>query len=1004
MIVPALLATGLSTTIPVSAASTVLHNRGTTNNAQVDANIFINSGQFTIVDLISGVPYSTLNTDFFTNTQSGTMSFTPGVVFELITNNNRIFMDTFANFGQISAAGVGRIDARANNIIAHGRINSLTGGRIRLEGKNIDVERGSLQAVVDPSVSFDSVDLRPTNYVNQIGVEDVYWGAGGGGRMTTLASIPITLTGNPFPVPPATLSSPVHEVIWPAFTNLSYTNFFSQSNYASYIWTNQVGTNFIIQVVLVNTNQLAPNISAEVRFQPGLNVATPIARYSLVTSNLISSALETNRLYFVDTSTSQTNATLADNVNGIHQRPRSFKISRGNAFDSDFDFFSVPSNSVQQFDTFFPAGLNFTNQFTTNYRYWAYGAKIGNPRTNALPTVANGSNLSLTDATNKPGRIEIFGDNVNLKLARLQAENTIIISTTNLVNSEGARFDAPNLVFNVARENDTIVLNNFVPQAVTNFHGFIRAYSAVWTNISSAGERYSFEVLLLDGSLLDQQASVTIPTLNVRATNIVVQNKLNAARSFIFDAQGLTFDTGTELRMDVSTIPNFLPTNFPRMVNFTNRGIITVPGLADIVGGVSSKMVNYINDGILLASTLNIECENFESSGTNGAFNFTTDATPATFQLLSLSTGGPLSISASAAKLQANTSAGRRGRQVAVGDITMRGNSLKLIGQDIMTPARFTMDVTNLISDGSGIGSNTITVGRGFSFLQKPGLGDLLGTSIETVIPHDFVIDHHWPASNLGKTVAGYTNNLALGKLIINTTNRLGQPYLVRMFGTGSSNAMYVDLLDLRGSITNEDLAVHLEIETNLTIYFANASPSVEQVLNAVTNASNTNLRDRIVWVPDFTGPNSSQPFSFIDVNGNVVQTVVNAAKFNSQFLDSDGDGVVNAAEDRLNSGTPFDGVLMRSRIGFVTNLFTNVFTTNGLRFTNVGVSSTLSAVTWRAARETTYRVEATSNFTNGWTLVTNIVNGSLTDGDFTYTNELPANTSVRFYRVGYLP
>ena len=32
----------------------------------------------------------------------------------------------------------------------------------------------------------------------------------------------------------------------------------------------------------------------------------------------------------------------------------------------------------------------------------------------------------------------------------------------------------------------------------------------------------------------------------------------------------------------------------------------------------------------------------------------------------------------------------------------------------------------------------------------------------------------------------------------------------------------------------------------------------------------------------DFTGPNSSQPFSYIDSKGVAIQTVINSAKFNS--------------------------------------------------------------------------------------------------------------------------
>jgi hypothetical protein len=285
------------------------------------------------------------------------------------------------------------------------------------------------------------------------------------------------------------------------------------------------------------------------------------------------------------------------------------------------------------------------------------------------------------------------------------------------------------------------------------------------------------------------------------------------------------------------------------------------------------------------------------------------------------------------------------------------------------------------------IGSNLIAVGRGFSILRKPTRGDLLGTSIETVIPHDFSIAHDWPGEDRGKFVAGYSNNLALGRLTLNTTNLLGQPYEVRFSGTGASNAMYVDLLDLRGSITNENLSRHLQIDPNMKIYFANASPSVDYLLTAITNATDSTLRDRLVWVPDFAGPNSSQLVSFVDPSGQVVQATVNSAKFNSRFLDSDGDGVVNSAEDRLNSGTPFDGVLVRNNVGYATN------------------SSNIQAtITWRAAKETDYRIEYNSSITGSWSLLTNTFNTNTVNSDVSYTDTISTGTGVRFYRVGYRP
>lgn len=991
----------LSAFTGVNAADTpdeIYENRGTVLNVNVDAKRFLNSGLFQISDSVSRQPYSTLNTSHFTNTQSGRISVSAGlgVRFQLITNNLRQSAETFVNFGQIESAGGGRIEIEAKKLVSPGRMISTTAGRILLKGQDVDLERGAFsalrQSATSGGTSFSFIDPRPTNYFNVEGVEDVYWGAGLGGRFVGSPPFTISFQTAPFPPPPGPASTPLHEVTWPALLSIGYINFFSQSSYGSYVYkSTNFGTitNIYTQIVLVNTNSQATNIGVDVRFLQDVGSTVPLVRFTLDSTNVTTSSIDTNVLYFVDTSSLQTNAGVATNILNPTLRPRSFDIETGGGLDFSYQLASIP-NGILEFDTFLPGPVgSFTNSSTTNYRYWAYGAKIGSPESNSIPVTGTGGNLSLSDATNKPGRVEIIADQLNLKSARVQAENTIQITTTNLLNSEGAVFSAPNLVFDVAKTSGTLTLTNFVPAGVTNFHGFLRAYSTVWTNIQVAtGHRYTFHVLMLDASLLDGQTAVQLPTMKIKAPNIVVQNRLNAARSLVLDSAGLTFKRGTEFKLDSVTIPDLLRTNFPSLLNLTNEGIISVPQLADIVGaGTGGRLANFINKGVVVANTLNIRSTNFESAGTNGAFAGSVGFVPTTFALLSLFSGGTMDIYADSSRFELNPAAGARGRNLAVGDITIAGNSLKMINQDFITPARLNLNISNLISDGGIVGSNLITVGRGFSVLRKPDLGDLLGTSIESVIPHDLTITHQWPGTDRGKFVSGYSNNVALGRLTLNTTNLLGQPYLVQFSGTGTSNAMYVDLLDLRGSITNENLSRHLQIDSNLKIYFANASPSVDYLLTAITNDTDSTLRDRLIWVPDFAGPNSSQLVSYVDSSGQVVQTTVNSAKFNSRFLDSDGDGVVNSAEDRLNSGTPFDGVLVRNAVGYT-----------------VGGGVTNATITWRAAKETDYRVEISSNLQSGWSYLTNRFNTNVVNGDVSFTDSVPAGTAIRFYRIGYRP
>ena len=49
---------------------------------------------------------------------------------------------------------------------------------------------------------------------------------------------------------------------------------------------------------------------------------------------------------------------------------------------------------------------------------------------------------------------------------------------------------------------------------------------------------------------------------------------------------------------------------------------------------------------------------------------------------------------------------------------------------------------------------------------QRPA-GDLLGTEIRTVAPRLAFVENYWSAEDRGATVAGFTDNVALGRVVI---------------------------------------------------------------------------------------------------------------------------------------------------------------------------------------------------------------------------------------------
>jgi len=174
--------------------------------------------------------------------------------------------------------------------------------------------------------------------------------------------------------------------------------------------------------------------------------------------------------------------------------------------------------------------------------------------------------------------------------------------------------------------------------------------------------------------------------------------------------------------------------------------------------------------------------------------------------------------------------------------------------------------------------------------------------------------DHRWAATNLGAAPLGFTNNLALGKLILDG----GANSLFRFFGVGTNNALYVDYIELRNFATNYNSV--FAVSDNLTIYFANANVAVER-LNGAGNG-------RIRWVQDFAGPLSSTNLTY----SNGSNYTFNIALVTSYDLDSDGDGVVNALDPEpiyvpssatlsfSLAGDPRQGVLRWTALGLATN------------------------------------------------------------------------------------
>jgi uncharacterized protein YcfL len=588
--------------------------------------------------------------------------------------------------------------------------------------------------------------------------------------------------------------------------------------------------------------------------------------------------------------------------------------------------------------------LGYSNIIATN-AYTAYRAQIGiDPFGTNL--VFTPSNPSLSDPTNAGGRIELVANSVNLEGAAIRGESSVTIKTASLSGVGTAILDAPIINYDLVDSSPVLALTNIVPPSVNRINGKITAWSGKWLNTDTNGPvNLTYHVLILDASGLSSAQKVASPTLSIRSTNVILETILNASRTFTIDAPSVTFNSSNSLVLSSNFFPVLGITNFPSLRNITNAGNIYVPGEARFGNDRTSPLANVVNQGsnaFISATALNVRADSFINSGSIVA------------------RGGPLSVQATAAKLD-------QGLLQAASDVSLNGADYKIRGHNIQSAARLVFNVTQSLSDLGADASNTWRCAFGFRMDSRPtAAGNLLGTTIATAIPAFSTVQHTWAGVDKGPVKEGFTNNLALGRLILtaDSTSR------ARFSGASAGSALYVDYFEFRGSATDPlSISNLMTIDTNLVIYFAAANLAVEKL--------DGQFGGRLRWIRSFVGPNSSADAVLPD--GSSVK--VNSALLSSAAVDSDADGIPN-----LYDSSPFDGVAIRPPGFFGTFPPTN------------------SILSWESAAQTVYRIEFSPSVAGPWQLLRFYTNSGTMNATATIQDVLPTNGLPRFYRILYLP
>jgi len=1012
-----------------------------TSPIDIHAANFTNYGTFNIY---SFGPFETWDTLNFYN--KGQMTCAPGWWFDTLSsaNGSRRLAANFVNenpgvirardsfaFGSTCVPAVydpSYLLIWATNITTGAGITSSGGaslivganGRLELVGTNINISRSGLEVLPVWDEPFGSGN-GDTNFYPDVAVYDKYWVQTNFSASDKLdsgalwngftATAPVVSGPPPGPSRPGStvgfsLSSPAVD---------SYLNV-APGAYVTVVVTNMNHSTNVV-TLFTNITKGAVFVSAPPDMNVRLGFTGPYENgfdtigvsLSILRPNAATTLSENAYIFVQDTLASQPPgvpsrglranavgcpANTFRPVNYIFSRQNFSPGSPGNNGYPDANFFISSGNRLDYTNGIISID-SVSNAVVQIGDYAGYSAFFDNVVSRSAAVAGGG-------VTNLPGRIRILADKLDMSQARLRAEGEIMIQATSLIASSNAVVDCENLRFNLSSAAGNLKVQNLAKDFVTRLRGQIYAWSAFWTNsVEVVLNNYAFSnytltllsggtitievaiptpvtntvnmglhTLMLDARALQTVLPVSVYDLTTHSTNVVINDNLSVIQTLSLDARRLTLegnmtfpgfypsDPLTGGMYPIPAIQNWTYLLAPNLLYFTNHGTLSIPNEAHFGDDGLKPYSVFVNTGHIGAASIQVNSAYVENSG-------------------SLSAGvGSLILQGGTGKLE-------NGSSVSGGEMQFWFGSLKFDHyQALANNNAINFWITNSLSDAGPGSANVFEAQNGFNLYLKPPTGDLLGTTLQSTavdVPSVW-ISHVWAGQDRGLSAAGYSNNVAVGRLVLAT---YGPNPVFYFSGTGVSNALYVDSLDL-SQLT--DIANQLQIDPNLTIYFAAASLGFTPPLtNGVSQQAEEYLDGQfdghLRWVRNFAGPNSS-----VAVVSNGVSILVNRALRNSKIIDSNGNGIPN-----FYDLTPFDGPAL--------------LVSGSLLQTNQPPGKAF-LVSWTAVSNTVYKVEFTTNMPlANWQLLMKYTNNVPTNRTVTiWDTNGPAGFIQRFYRVGHGP
>ena len=878
-------------------------------------------------------------------------------------------------------SGIGFISSEllisATNIVNKGMLSAGPDGLLILKGSSVNLRSSGLQ--ITSLAPFGSSNGE-SNFVADIAIYDQFWRGGTNSlpftpalwNGTTVGGVSLYNCGATCGASNVTESiGPLSPQVAVSFTNNLYPGILITTNSSGMPDPPKtIFSNIVRQAIFVYISD--GGISPSARFGPSIgvsNIFRPTSVRLLTTSqNIVTGSAQSSAIYVVDDLAAVgTNGNLIKNTYlnpgggclAPTYRPDSVAVSRA---DDGTYFSGTAGNNGRPTNTFF-----FLPNFPTCVAFGqadAYSVLVDN--LSAEPPAGY-------TITNAPGRVEIYAKDLNLNKTRISASAGIVVSASNLVSSAGAVLDCQNLSFNLGSTNGLLNVTNLATQAINRFSGTVSEWSGFWTNYevdiytnyiqdTSTSNwvqsnitnlvQVNLAITVVDASGLGTVLPVTTFDMLLHSTNMIISDAVTVQHKLLFDGQYLTINGGVTLTDPLVT---WNSATAPTLRYFTNNGVVQIPEEANFGNDGATNYAVFVNNGTIIAGTESVNSDLYLESGYEGI------------------TSGFYVTTGSGRVENAYISSQQ--------DVRFNAGTLKLSNSQITANNQLYFAVTSSLFDSGSSSANYLTCYNGFNLASKPATGDLLGTQVQTVTPTFGSVDHYWSALDLGASPAGYSNNVAVGQLIL--VEGLASEF--NFNGTGVSNAIYVDLLDLSLCPDFLDPDV-LTSNPNFVIYYAAVTlpssftvpPNSDGIAQQPEEYLNGQLGGHLRWVSGFAGANSSVD---VVINGKTAQ--VNKALRFSKIIDSNGNGIPNYYD--LNPFDPPPVILSGSVV------------------TNNPPPAMKFAISWTAYPNTSYQVQYSTNLSppTAWTLLQNYTNSTSSNVVVTVwdTNVL---SSRRFYRVSH--